>query len=398
MLSSTKHLLHLKPTYELIVIRLLVSLGQAISSVGVSLYFIELGLTDSQIGLFTAAVMLTAAVAFLFLPPVLEKFNQLRLLVGSTLLTGVAFVLFGITDYLVLAMLLFLTIQLATGITDNSKSILFKDSTRSKEEFIRDIGLSGSIGNLGWFIGPLLGGLMLSYAGFSGLFAMAGLFIGLGALYAYMFPFKTAVKKRQKLDTSLKDNLSFYLAKPMLKIAYLQKMGISVWWGFVFAFIPIFMLKADYSVASIGFFIGLTQLPPFLFEFKTVGTVAKIGYRKIFSLAYSSLAIVCIVSFLAPNLGVALAAIIIGCIALSFLEPISELFFYEQVVLNEEEKAYPIFGTATSVGSILIRSSVGLSLVLFADRGAFIVVAFLMLLISYKALGIKPRKALLNNT
>ena len=152
------------------------------------------------------------------------------------------------------------------------------------------------------------------------------------------------------------------------------------------------MARHGYSVASIGLFISLSQLPLFLLEFKTVGIVTKVGYRSVFVTSYALLAIICLLSFLTGNFVVVMAALFVGSLSLSFIEPISELYFFDQVTRIEEEKTYPIFGTSSLVGSTLARVGVGASLAILADRFAFLVIGFLMLYAAYKALAIHPKE------
>lgn len=388
----TKSTLHLKPTYEIVVTRMIFTLGVAITTVGVPLYLIELGASDAQVGMYIGAVALLIGALTLFLPPILEKFNQLKILIISYILTGLGLVTFGYTDNLFVALLLLFVIHFCITTGTDSLGILFKDSTRNKDEFTRDTGLMGSLINLSWFIGPLLGGLMLNYSGPNGLFLMSGLFCLLGAFFILLLPFKTLNKKRPKIDTSLKENLRFYLARPRLRIAYIQNMSIAVWWGFIWTFIPIFMVKQGYSVASIGIYIGLTQLPLFLFEFKTVKILNRYSYRAVFSVSYALLAIAAIFAFFTPAYSAGLLALLFGSIALSFIEPVSQLYFFDQVTKLEEEKTYPIYGTSNIVGGTVIRMIIGAGLALFVDRAAFLILAALMLYTAYNALKIKTHK------
>ncbi len=388
MPNHGKSALHLKPTHELVSTRMLFTLGMAATTVGVPLYLISLGMADSQIGIFIGISAFLIAVASLFMPPILERFNQFRLLIISSILTGLSYVFFGYTKNTALAMALVFITNLCITININSLSILFKDSTRSKQEFTRDTGLMGSLVNFSWFIGPLLGGLVLNYAGVNGLFILSGSLCIISAIYLFILPIKTVVKKRDELDISIKENLRFYISKPNLKIAYIQRMGITIWWGFIWTFMPIFMARHGYSVASIGLFMSLSQLPLFLLEFKTVGIVAKVGYRAVFVTSYAFLAIICLLSFVTGNFLLVIAALLVGSLSLSFIEPISELYFFDQVSRLEEEKTYPIFGTSSLVGSTLARVGVGISLALVADRVAFLVIGFFMIYGAFKALAI----------
>ncbi len=392
MASHAKSVLHLKPTHELVSTRMLFTLGMAATTVGVPLYLISLGMPDSQFGILAGISSLIIAVISLFMPPVLERFNQLRLLIISSALTGLSYVLFGYSKNTAVAIVLIFVTNLFITININSLSILFKDSTRGKQEFTRDTGLMGSLVNLSWFIGPLLGGLVLNYAGVNGLFILSGSLCFISAIYLKILPIETKIKNRDKLDINVIENLRFYMSRPKLKIAYIQRMGITVWWGFIWTFIPIFMARQGYSVASIGLFISLTQLPLFLLEFKTVNIVARVGYRAVFTLSYLALGIICAFAFITPNFGFALGALFIGSLALSFIEPISELYFFDQVSRIEEEKTYPIFGTSSLIGSTLARVGVGVGLALLADRAAFLIIASIMIYAAYKALAIRPQE------
>lgn len=388
----TKSTLHLKPTYEIVVTRMIFTLGIAITTVGVPLYLVELGASDSQIGLYIGALSLLIGALTLLLPPILEKFNQLKILIFSYIMTGISLIVFGHSSRILQALFLLFLVHLFITVGTDSLGILFKDSERNKNEFTKDIGLMGSLINFSWFIGPLIGGLMLNYAGVNGLFILSGLLCCLGAAFILLMPFKTIFKVRSEIDGSLKENLFFYLKSSKLRIAYIQNMGQSVWWGFIWTFIPIFMVKQGYSVASIGIYIGLTQLPLFLLEFVTVKTLRRYSYRFIFFISYAALGLIGIFAFLTPVYSAGLVAILLGSIAMSFIEPISQLYFFDQVTKLEEEKTYPIYGTSNIVGGTVIRLIIGAGLALFADRAAFIILAGIMLLTAFNALKIKTHK------
>ncbi len=387
----TKSLLHLRPTYELIISKVLLSLGASGAIIGIPLYFIKLGLSDSQVGIVAGSVSLLIVLVSFYMPPVMEKFNQRKLLVLSAFVAAICFALFGFAGSILLSIVLLALGQISLNINSSALGVLFKDSTRTKHEFTKDTGFLGSFTNLGWFIGPMLGGFTLSVAGFKGMFLLVGALLLLGGLYVLLFPFKTVVKKRAGIDKKVRANIKFYLSNPQLRIAYLQRFGIDLWWGIVFTFIPIFMLKGGYSNASIGLLVALTQLPLFLFEFKTVGFVEKIGFKRIFILSYASLAVISVLSFLSLEsyLPIVLGLVLLSSLALAFLEPISDLFFFSKVSLLEEEKAYPIYVTSSPVGSMISRILPGIALAIFYDQAIFILIAIFMVLIAFRAFYIK---------
>lgn len=391
MLLYSKTLLRLKPTYELITSKVLFSLGYATALLAIPIFFTQVGLEDSQLGIFLSLISLTIAVLSLFLPPILEKFNQRLMLVSSAVLAAVGFASLAFVRSIPLAMLAVAVAQIALHVNYNTLLILFKDSSRNKQELIRDTGLLGSFSNLGWFLGPLLGGLTLGVAGFRGVFLLASSLLLIGGFYILLFPFKTANKKRELLDVKIKKNLQFFLSKPQLKVAYVQSLGVAVWWGFCLTFIPVFMVRWGYSTAAIGVFMALTQLPLFLLEYRTVRFVPKLGFKRIFTLAYGLLCAVCLFSVALFNTfsAAVLGAILLASLALSFLEPITNLFFFSKVSSLEEEKAYPTFVTADLMGGMLAKATTGATLLFFGDSAAFLAVGILLLFILHTAYRVK---------
>jgi MFS family permease len=386
-----KSLFHLKPTYELVISQVLFALGYAVAIVGIPLYFVHIGLSDSLIGIFTGFISMMMIVTSLYLPPVLERYNQRKLLIYSAFLASISFVGFGFTHSVILSVLILTLAQGSLHANYSALIVLFKDSTRSVEEFTKDTGLLGSFNNLGWFVGPMLGGLALSEFGFRGLFLLAGSLTLLGGLYVLLFPFRTVNKHRLTIDGDIKANIRYYLSKKHLRLAYLQKLGVDLWWGVVWTFIPIFMLRGGYNGASIGLFLSLSQLPLFLFEFKTVGYVAKYGFKKIFIYSYISLTLICFFSFLSlsSHLSVALGLILLGSLALSFLEPITDLFFFSKLSALEEEKAYPTYSTAEPLGGMLAKILPGIALAFFYDKAIFIILGVFLFFIASRAFAIK---------
>ena len=159
----------------------------------------------------------------------------------------------------------------------------------------------------------------------------------------------------------------------------------------MWTFIPIFMFKEGYSGGTIGLFIALTQLPLFLLEFKTVGFLKKFGFRKIFAAAYGTLAIVSLISFflLDAHFTLMLGIILAASLALSFIEPLSNLFFFSKVSLLEEERGYPIYSTSFLVGSMSSKLLPGLLLLVLYDKFIFVLAGLLMSFIAIRALSIK---------
>jgi hypothetical protein len=92
---------------------------------------------------------------------------------------------------------------------------------------------------------------------------------------------------------------------------------------------------------------------------------------------------------LSSHLAVALGLILLGSLALSFLEPITDLFFFSKLSALEEEKAYPTYSTAEPVGGMLAKIIPGIALAFFYDKAIFIILGVFLFFIANRAFAIK---------
>ncbi len=122
--------------------------------------------------------------------------------------------------------------------------------------------------------------------------------------------------------------------------------------------------------------------PLFLLEFKTVSSIKSHGFRKIFLFSYLSLASLCLIAAAFSSPAVILIAVLAGSLALSFLEPISQIFFFSLVNNLEEEKAQPVFFTSSSLGPIVMRLLAGLAISISGYGAMFLVASLAMLLVA----------------
>lgn len=385
MKSFTKGRYHLDAPQEIIVVKLLTAMGMATLVTITSLFLHDLGMSYSLIGLVSSLAYVTSFIFGLFLPSILERHNIEKLLVAG--ISVFAFILFlmGLSNTALIAVILFLLARTTVVLIDNTASILFKDDSRSRKSFFKNQALSGSLVNLGWVVAPFLAGFLIEHKSFAFTYSIGGAVVFLGALYLLINPVPVQDKTRKKYDDNILANIKFYISKKHLRDAYFMSSGTNIWWGFIFTFVTLFIADAGYSRSSIGLFIAVTQIPLFLFDFKSHLLVERFNFKIPFTISYSLLAISSIVVFLMPFGMISLVSLTVGSLALIFIEPSSELFIYEGLSAKNEERVYPIFSTARVLGSILVRLAVSLTIVLFTFKASFLVVGLLMAFLAYKA-------------
>ena len=96
---------------------------------------------------------------------------------------------------------------------------------------------------------------------------------------------------------------------------------------------------------------------------------------------------------IANDIHVVIGVTIACSLALSFLEPICELFVFDQVDRHEEDMAYPTYYTSTFAGSLVAKLGIAVFISLFGARSSYAFLAFLFVFVTISALGIKPRRA-----
>lgn len=389
MSYSLKPSFHLRASSEMTLSRFIASIGFAMITAVTSLYLRDVGLSDSQIGIFSGVISITIILMSPLAPILLERVQPMKIYIASIIGLGGIYGLMGATTTAWAALLLLAISRFDIAMMVSSGAIAFKSTTHSKREFTQAQGMSGSLLNLGWTLGPLLGGLSLAAVGIANTFYISAAIIVLSSLVLILYPIDIHLKRRQSIDSSWIANMKFYISRPSLLKVYMFRLSVSLWWAFMFTFLPLYMADAGYSLAAIGMAMAATQVPLFLFEFKTVGLVKPLGYRNIFTCAYGLMMLVMLVAAASGSIPIIVGGFVIASLGIAFLEPLCELYLFDQVTSLEEERVYPVYSTCNSMGSIIGRLGVGIAIGLLGTASGYILVALVMAIAMSIALTVK---------
>lgn len=379
---------HLKDTNELLTARTVVSFGWAIITVSTSIYLRQIGLTDSQVGLVAGLISGLALLASPLIPIVLEKFKTLNVYIISTAAVAILTAIMGRVESLLVGTTMYFLARICLQILSGSASITFKDVASKDSDYTRAQGLASSLMNFGWAFGPFVGGVLLTEYGVVGPFTAGPIIMVLAVMLLMAAPIKVKSKQRRKLDKNWLDNIRFFIKRPGLLRAYAVRMGVSAWWGFVWTFVPLYLLDAGYSPTSVGIITGLTQVPLFLLEFRIVQHIKPLGFHRVFVGSFCLLALTMFSIFAVGSLEFMIVALIVASVIVAFLEPGSEIFFYHLVSSTQEEKAYPIYQTASSTGGLVAKVGVGAVIGLLSARYGYLFMGLMMSLVVVSSLGI----------
>jgi len=390
--NGMKHMIrmhrHLDAPQELIVVRLLVMMGSAAVSATTSLYLKSLGLSDSTIGIATGVIMAVNLGFVIMLPKILEKYSLNSVLLSSIVGFAISLVLFGSIKNASIALCIYGATRLLLSAFATSYSILFHDDSPSEESFRKNQSLAGSLGNFSWMFAPFVASVIVVQYSFFILYIISAAIVVLAIIILRLQKIPEPHKKHRP-STSILTNIKTYFSSKHLRDAYIMNASVSIWWSFMFAFVTLYMNEAGFSTAAIGVFLTLTQLPLFLFEFKTHVIVDKFRYKRPMILAHSALAIAMIIVAIFGLHIATLGILIAASLAIVYLEPAREMYLYGKIDISKEEKIQPIYLTAEMLSSMILRISVGVILLVLPAQATYLAVALVMGLIAFHSRTIK---------
>lgn len=356
-------------------------------SVAWSILFLKMGVTDGEIGIIKGYSIILVLLISLLLPRLLEKFDESKVYPATLSFTAAFLLLAGLPSILAIT-LSFLFIRLLQNIKISSFSIMFRDTFRKQSEYSLAQGVMSGLMAFAWLVGPFLGGLYMDKFGAPKTMVLGACIIALAAIVSLLKRKSHETKVIQSSFSPIK-NIRFFTSISGMKLAYLMRAGVDIWWAFTFTFLPLYMVRSGYSFFEIGLALSLTQLPLVIGEFITVRALNVLSFRSIFALCYFYLFLISVLCFFAPASWMVIALLVLGAVALSFLEPLTEIYFFKLSKKDEEERAYPIFITSSALGEGLLTLTTGVVLTIFSFKYGFSVLSISMLAIFLMSRSIK---------
>lgn len=260
--------------------------------------------------------------------------------------------------------------------------------------FIREYATLKSIGktegqyftvlNVGYLLGPLLGGLLASAYSFNTVFIIAAIPQILIAVLLLLNPLKeSAVKHVKEL------NISSYIKNKQLVLIYFMQFGLSVWFSLLYTFIPLFANENGFSPKLIGYAMFIAVIPLIILEFP-IGKLADYsGFKRYILLGFVIMGILSLFTyFLNPMLTIIL--IVIATLGAAFIEPLTEAYFFEEARTKErEESFYPIYKTSVDTGHIIFPFIASTILFFFNFKILFLFAGIFMLIFALLSLKLK---------
>lgn len=373
------------PIGIILALNLLTALSLAVITPFLALYFGSF-VSIQYVGLILAGSYGVSILANIFGAKIIERIHEQRSLTLALAGTTLAVFLIGFIGHIAAAVSFFALYTFLLTIVWFNVDLYIKHYSDTSN-LSGNEGKLGVFGNLGWLIGPILGGLVAVRYGLPSIFIFSALFTFIAlVLFIEARPHdrELATPKHDRFGHALKE----YFSNAELRRLYIIYFGLSFVYS-AWAFIPISLTQMGASVSTVGLIFGLSALPWVLFEYP-VGKLADRRFgEKIFIV--TGLALVTIILFAmgaARSLWPYIIALFIGITGTSLIERTHQSYFLKLVDESDVEKI-SIWRTASGLGYILAPLLAALVLGWSSLGFYYAIVGFASILFLTAALGLK---------
>jgi len=323
--------------------------------------------TDEYVSLFFVAMSIIQLIAALLSSKILRIIKRTTFTKLALVFSAVSLFFFSVTtniygiavlEALRFSSKLFLLI---------SFSLFVRDFTK-KRDLGREEGVFYQFGNIGYLIGPLIGGFIGVFINSEAVFISASTIFLVALLYFYhknVIEKNPAITNRKFPDhEGLLHIVKRYFSNIDRTKAYFITLLKMIWPGFKKLYIPLYVALLAYETSISGLILALGIIPLILMEVKVGEYGAKKGIRMPISIGFLIMGFSLILVFLSPYHILNFALLIFANIGNALIEPLQEYYLFEHLPEKDEDKLYGIYMTADPIAYFLVPS-IGALILLF---------------------------------
>ncbi len=381
-LFGSKSLMKNKKIFFISAISILTGLSASFIDTIWALYIESFVHSAFLVGLLSSLITAVSFISYFFVIPLVEKRDRVKLYSFSLIVSVLAYVLFSINSHLILFILIALPLTFFSSLRITSFGIIVKDFSKRKN-LVKNEGILYSIENIAWVIGPLIAGYILSILGFSSVFLISAIILFSAFLIIRMSKMKDSEIKK-KIDGSFTKNFFDFFKSKDRVFAYLLSGGVSVWWGLIYIFIPVYIIERGFSELLVGYFLFAIAIPLVLTEYYFSNLASRKGFKKIFRRGYFIVGIFSIACFFFSNIYIILGFLVLASFGMAMLESTTEAYFFDILKSNQHLHFYGPFNTADN--SLSFISKIIASGVLFLLPFEFLFILFGCFMFFYSVL------------
>lgn len=323
----------------------------------IALYLTEdLSFSLTQVGWIMTSFGLGSTVGSWIGGKLSDKFNFYQVMVVSLFLTGIGFILFfQFKTFVNVNLAIFVLMIIADSFRPASFAAI--SSYSKKENRVRSISLIRLAINLGFSMGPAVGGFLIYNYGYHSLFIIDGLTCICASilLIVLLSPKKRRINKTIDEEENEASSKSVWTDKPYLLLMLIVFL-IDIIFIQVFANVPLFYREVHLlGENTIGWLLAMNGILILIFEMPLVSILEN---RKINKLSILSVACVLIAaSYFSLNLGIIFFILLVNMVLITFGEmlgfPFSNSFALDRAPSNRVGEYMGLYTLAFSVSHII---------------------------------------------
>ena len=345
--------------------------------------------TDYRVGMVSSILSAVSLISYFFLVPLTEKYDKKKLFVFSTFFIFVFYILFSYVNSLGFFLLCSLLITIVYALRAMSFGIIIKSKSK-KESVSKNEGLIFTFLNLGWILGPLIGGFLMSRFGFNMVFFVSSFIVLFTLILFYLSNTKVRNFNNQEKDNIFVNVLEFFRDKERRKIYFLTS-GVSNWWIFIYLFIPLYIVDRGLDVRWVGYFLLAVAVPLIILEYWFSEITSKYGFKKIFALGFLFVSIISFLGFFINSIFLLMGILVLASVGMAMVEPTTESYFLKIENKKQMNRFYGPFSTSRDGGQFIGKVISSLILAFLSFKFLFIFYGLVMLLMFFVSLKIRNR-------
>lgn len=312
--------------------------------------------SEALVGIFFSIISVIAFGGSLLSTVILRKISRIKIMKWSFIGCAIFILLFTLivsTTHLYFFEIPRALFTLIAGIV---LSLYIRDTAKAHKLGLAE-GRYYLYANIGWLIGPIIGGYL------GQLISRNAVFIFSALLYLVSFAifqhqhFKQHsliqhVKEKQTITELFSNIKDFFKIKELWKV-YAIAFGLNYWWAISSIYIPLYVISNGFGDNVVGWVVAGGILPLVLFE-KLIGKLAdKHGLRIYMAIGFLIIAVITaffnIISMV-PIILIMMAVVNIGA---ALIEPLQETYLFKIIKKKDEERFYGVYNTADPLANII---------------------------------------------
>jgi len=238
-----------------------------------------------------------------------------------------------------------------------SLSLMVRDFT-APTNLEKTTGVYFLFNNVGWLVGPVVGGVIAKYAGYEPVFVLSG-FSFMGALIYVIHQqlvrrHPALLAPRINIEAVVKENRfkAFFRSSGRRK-AYAILIAYFMWSALKVVTIPLFVKDMGYGSDMSGLILSLAIIPFVLLEVPVGIYASKRGLKLPIGAGFLIISFCLFIVFLSPWFFLDILFLILANIGAAFIEPLTDVYFHRNTTKDEAYDMYGIFVTAHPVGKFI---------------------------------------------